>query len=110
MNKLHVKKGDEVVERLQKMVALAREYGVTLCHENEAKIYGESPEKCLELVEYFDGKLKCVFDMGNFVLGGYKPYPDAYKLLSPYVDYFHIKDVIFETGELVPAGYGDGAR
>ena len=95
----------QVCDELEKLLLLADSYGVTLCHENEALIYGESPEKCLELVEYFDGKLKCVFDMGNFVLDGYNPL-DAYKLLEKYVEYFHIKDALY-AGAIVPAGKGE---
>ena len=56
-----------VFSSLERMVKLASRYGVTLCHENEAKIYGESPEACREILDYFGGELKCVFDMGNFV-------------------------------------------
>lgn len=103
------KKRDEcrgqVFDELEKLVVLAQKNGVTLCHENEALIYGESPEKCLELVEYFDGKLKCVFDMGNFVLDGYNPM-DAYRLLEKHVEYFHIKDALY-AGAIVPAGKGE---
>ena len=95
----------QVFDELEKLLLLADSYGVTLCHENEALIYGESPEKCLELVEYFDGKLKCVFDMGNFVLDGYNPM-DAYKLLEKHVEYFHIKDALY-AGAIVPAGKGE---
>ena len=95
----------QVCDELEKLIVLAQKYEVTLCHENEALIYGESPEKCLELVEYFDGKLKCVFDMGNFVLDGYNPL-DAYKLLEKYVEYFHIKDALY-AGAIVPAGKGE---
>jgi sugar phosphate isomerase/epimerase len=95
----------QVCDELEKLIVLSQKFGVTLCHENEAKIYGESPEKCLELLEYFDGKLKCVFDMGNFVLDGYNPM-DAYKLLEKYVEYFHIKDALY-AGAIVPAGKGE---
>jgi sugar phosphate isomerase/epimerase len=95
----------QVCDELEKLLLLADSYGVTLCHENEALIYGESPEKCLEIVEYFDGKLKCVFDMGNFVLDGYNPM-DAYKLLEKHVEYFHIKDALY-AGAIVPAGKGE---
>ena len=95
----------QVCDELGKLIVLAQKFGVTLCHENEAKIYGESPEKCLELLEYFDGKLKCVCDMGNFVLDGYNPM-DAYKLLEKYVEYFHIKDALY-AGAIVPAGKGE---
>ena len=95
-----------VFSTLEKMLKLASKYGVTLCHENEAKIYGESPERCRELLDYFGGDLKCVFDMGNFVLDGYKPFPDAYMLLRDYVEYFHIKDSLY-AGAIVPPGCGE---
>lgn len=95
----------EVYAGLEKLVDLSGGTGLTLCHENEARIYGESPEKCLEIAEYFGGRIKCVFDMGNFVLDGYEPL-SAYKLLFDYIEYFHIKDAFF-TGAIVPAGKGE---
>ena len=95
----------KVIECLEKLLNLAESYGVTLCHENEALIYGESPESCLELLEHFGGKLKCVLDMGNFVLDGYNPY-DAYLKLYDYIEYFHIKVALYE-GAIVPAGKGE---
>lgn len=96
----------EVIERLEKMLSLADEYGITLCHENEAEIYGESPEYCYDLLKHFGGRLKAVFDMGNFVLGNYKPYPEAYEMLLPYIEYFHIKDSLY-AGAIVPPGKGE---
>ena len=97
-----------VFSSLERMVKLASEYGVTLCHENEAKIYGESPKACREILDYFGGELKCVFDMGNFVLDSYKPYPDAYGLLREYIEYFHIKDSLY-AGAIVPPGCGEAS-
>ena len=97
----------QVIDRLGLLLQAAEAFGVTLCHENEADIYGESPEQCLDLLKAFGGKLKCVFDMGNFVLGGYNPYPDAYQLLQDYIQYFHIKDALYE-GAVVPPGCGKG--
>ena len=94
-----------VFDALERLVKLAEEHGVTLCHENEALIYGESPEKCLEILEHFNGKLKCVLDMGNFVLDGYNPM-DAYNLLKKHIEYFHIKDALY-AGAIVPAGKGE---
>lgn len=95
----------KIYDGIEKLVDLSDGTGLTLCHENEALIYGESPEKCLEIVEYFGGRMRCVFDMGNFVLDGYDPMA-AYKLLSDYIEYFHIKDA-FYSGEIVPAGKGE---
>ena len=97
---------NEVFEKLEKLISLSEEYGVTLCHENEAKIYGESPENCLKIMKQFEGRIKCVFDMGNFVLDGFKPYPDGLNALRNYIEYFHIKDSLY-AGAIVPAGKGE---
>ena len=97
---------DEVLDLIGEILALAREYDITLCHENEAKIYGDTPKRCREILDRFGGELKCVFDMGNFVLEGADPYPEAYELLQKYIAYFHIKDALSE-GVVVPPGKGD---
>ncbi len=96
---------EEVFSALEKLLALAREYGVILCHENEAKIYGDTPARCRELLDRF-GDLKCVFDMGNFILEGVDPYTDAYRLLKKDIAYFHIKDAL-SAGAIVPPGCGE---
>ena len=95
-----------VTDRLSALIELADSYGVKLCHENEEALYGQSPEQCHKLLEYFGGKLRCVFDMGNFLLGGYKPFEVAYPLLKNYIEYFHIKDAL-KSGDIVPCGEGE---
>ena len=96
----------EVLTAMEKLVLLARQYGVTLCHENEAEIYGAVPSRCREILDYFGGEVKCVYDMGNYVLEGVDPFPDNYELLKEYIAYFHIKDAL-RQGAVVPAGLGD---
>lgn len=96
----------EVFDALEKLVLLSRAHGVTLCHENEAKIYGDVPARCREIIDHFGGELKCVFDMGNFVLEGVDPYPAAYELLQKDIAYFHIKDAL-SAGAIVPPGKGE---
>ncbi len=95
----------QVYDGLERLVKLSEEFGVTLCHENEALIYGETPDYCLEILEYFGGRMKAVFDMGNFVLDGHDPIK-AYELLKDYVEYFHVKDSL-HSGAIVPAGKGE---
>lgn len=70
-----------VRERLEKLIELADVYKVKLCHENEEGLYGQSPEQCYELLCSLGGRLRCVFDMGNFLLGEYNP-EKAYDLLK----------------------------
>lgn len=96
---------EEVLAQTERLLNMADHYAVTLCHENEAGIYGESPENCLDLLQHFDGRLKAVFDMGNFVLDGFDPVK-AMALLQPYIAYFHIKDALY-AGAIVPAGKGE---
>ena len=95
----------EVLDNLSTLTNIAREHGVVLCHENEAEIYGSVPERCREIHDAFGGEIKTVFDMGNYVLEGVKPYPEAYSVLKDTVAYFHIKDALFE-GAIVPPGKG----
>lgn len=97
----------EVIDKLGQMIDLAKKYNIILCHENEAEIYAESPDMCLDILNVFQGELRCVFDMGNFVLGGFDPYIEAYPKLKKYIQYFHIKDAL-SAGAVVPPGCGEG--
>ena len=96
---------DEAFAAVGRLIEAAREYGVILCHENEAKIYGDVPERCRELLDFFPD-LACVYDMGNYVLEGVDPYPEAYRLLKERIAYFHIKDAL-SAGAIVPPGCGE---
>lgn len=96
---------NQVIDALGRMIDLAKAAGVTLCHENEAKIYGDIPQRCVELMEVFGGDLKCVFDMGNFVLEEVNAW-DAYQIMKDHIRYFHIKDSL-AAGAVVPPGKGE---
>ncbi len=96
-----------IVRELQRMIAYAKEHDVILLHENEKDIYGDTAERCLDLMK----TLACenfgaVFDPANFVQCG-EDTKNALALLSPYIRYMHIKDAK-ENGTVVPAGYGIG--
>ena len=97
---------ETVYAYLREMVKIAESYGVQLYHENEKKIFGDTVERVLKIRENVEG-LKYVYDPANYLEVGED---SAYSLgtLHGLTDYFHIKDVIAETGELVPAGCGDG--
>jgi sugar phosphate isomerase/epimerase len=98
---------EEVVyENLRKMVAIASEYGVYMHHENEKDIFGDTAERVLKIMENVQG-LKYIYDPANFLQCD-EPADKTLDLFHAKTDYFHIKDVIVETGALVPAGYGDG--
>ena len=103
----HEKYRDEVIRRVKVMTDYAVDNGLICCHENEKGIYGDNAERCLDILKACDGKLKAVFDPANFVQCGVDTLK-AYDLLEDYIEYFHIKDALFENAEVVPAGSGDG--
>ena len=97
---------EKVIENLCRMVEVADSYGVGLYHENEKGIYGDTAERVLDLRESVKG-LHFVYDPANFLQVGENA-DKTLPLLCPISDYFHIKDVIAASGEIVPAGEGDG--
>lgn len=100
---------DEVMRRMQAMVDMTAAGGVTMVHENEKGIYGEQPDRCLDLHQSVrSDSFGATFDPANFVQAGVRPYDEAFPLLEPYVVYFHIKDAVMGAGRVVPAGEGDG--
>ena len=61
----------------------------------------------LEIYKAFEGKIKGIFDPSNFIQCGQQIIP-TYEMLRDYIDYFHVKDCLFEGGKVRPAGLGDG--
>jgi sugar phosphate isomerase/epimerase len=96
---------EEVMERLGAFIDAAAGSGVMLCHENEKGIYGEMADGCLDLHKTLP-EIRAVFDPANFVQAGQDVW-EAWELLSPYVEYLHIKDAKAD-GQVVPAGCGIG--
>ena len=96
---------DAVANRLEKFLNAADGTDIILCHENEKGIYGDIASRCLEIQENFP-EIKAVFDPANFVQSG-QDTKEAWELLSPYVEYMHIKDAL-PDGSVVPAGKGAG--
>lgn len=99
-------KPEKVYKYLREMVKIGDEYGVSMCHENEKDIFGDISERVLSIMQNVEG-LKYVYDPANFLQCD-EPSEKTLDLFHDKTDYFHIKDVIMSSGELVPAGYGDG--
>ena len=96
---------DKVLERLNKFVSVSKNSDVVLCHENEKGIFGDTAERC-EIIHQNIPELKAVFDPANFIQCGVETL-SAFKKLSPYIHYMHIKDSL-KNGTIVPSGKGIG--
>ncbi len=100
---------DEVLKRWQQFVDTARGSGLTLLHENEKGIYGDTADRCLDLLDSLDCPyVKATFDPANFIQCGEETYPRAYEMLRKHIAYLHIKDARMTDGSVTPAGQGDG--
>ncbi|MBQ7365550.1 MAG: sugar phosphate isomerase/epimerase [Clostridia bacterium] len=96
---------EAVITRLTAFADRAKDSGIVLCHENEKGIYGDTAERCLDIVSTVSG-IKSVFDPANFVQCGVDT-AKAWELLKDTVQYLHVKDALAD-GTVVPAGYGIG--
>jgi sugar phosphate isomerase/epimerase len=100
---------DAVIERMRALADVAEESGVILLHENEKDIYGDIPERVLDIIETVASPaLKVAWDAANFVQVGVKPFEDGYAKLRPHLEYLQVKDALFSNATVVPAGEGDG--
>lgn len=98
----------DVINKLKVLIDYAKKEDVILLHENEKDIYGDTKERCLDLMkELYCDNFKAVFDPANFVQCD-QDTKLAYEMLKDYIEYMHIKDARFSDYSVVPAGMGDG--
>jgi sugar phosphate isomerase/epimerase len=99
---------DEVMARIGETVRRAEKAGVRLVHENEHRIYGDSPDRCADILNRFTGPgFGAVYDAANFVCCGYDPI-EGWEKTKARVVHFHIKDWVKgeEHGRLAGTGHG----
>jgi len=98
----------ETLDRIKKLTAAAEKERVTLILENEGELYGDTVERCIELIEAVNSpRLALVYDPGNLIVTGPKPFTESYPLARPHIRYFHVKDWSKARKAMVPAGEGD---
>ena len=97
---------DEVIRRLTVMADIAEGRGIRLCHENESAIYGQMPCEVRDILTSVP-KLYGIFDPANYRMnnGDIAEGIDA-TLIN--LAYLHIKDAVYGTQMIVPAGEGEG--
>lgn len=97
----------QVIDRLSRLLEVSEGSGVTLLHENEHGIYGDTAQRCLDLAQSIpSARFGLIFDPCNFLFAGEEPYPYAYTCLRGRIAALHIKDG--RGKQVVPAGHGEG--
>jgi sugar phosphate isomerase/epimerase len=102
----------EVMARMGEMVHRAEKAGVRLFHENEHRIYGDSPERVTDLFTQIKSPaFRAAYDPANFVFCGHDPW-QGWLASKPYTAHLHIKDWVRgeEHGRLAGEGQGQIGR
>jgi sugar phosphate isomerase/epimerase len=98
----------EILDRFRQKAEYLEGRDVVMVHENEKGIYGDVGRRCLDLMQSVNSpKLRSAFDFANFVQVGDDP-RENWPQLKPFTAHIHIKDAKRGTGQVVPAGAGDG--
>ncbi|TFB67515.1 sugar phosphate isomerase/epimerase [Cryobacterium sp. Hz9] len=100
---------DAVMVHMRALAAEAEKSGVILLHENEKDIFGDIPDRVLDIVQSVNSPaLRLAWDAANFVQVGVKPFTEGYAKLRPYLEYLQVKDARMSDQQVTPAGEGDG--
>jgi sugar phosphate isomerase/epimerase len=104
---------DEVMRRMSAKADIAAKNNVVLFHENEHRIYGDSPDRVADILRTVNSPaLRAAYDAANYAYGNFDPV-EGWEKTKQYTSHFHIKDwkkgghaAGHEYG--VIAGTGDG--
>ncbi len=83
---------DEVIIRMAAKAEIAAKSGVVLFHENEHRIYGDSPERVADILGTVNSPaLRAAYDAANYAYGNFDPVV-GWEKTKAYTSHFHIKD------------------
>jgi sugar phosphate isomerase/epimerase len=96
----------EMFSRMEQKVRLAERAGVRLLHENEHRIFGDSPDSVARLFSTISSSaFRAVYDAANYVFCGYDP-REGWRKTKAATAHFHIKD--WKAGEQHGCLAGEG--
>ncbi|MDR3264092.1 MAG: sugar phosphate isomerase/epimerase [Clostridiales bacterium] len=96
----------KVFEKFYGFVKAVEGTDITILHENEKKIFGDTPERALSLFHAVNHpQMKLCYDASNYIQCKADAWR-AYEMTREYTAYYHMKDC--ENGVEVPLGTGQG--
>ncbi len=83
---------DEVIQRMRVKAELAAANKVVLFHENEHRIYGDSPDRVADILSTVNSPaLRAAYDAANYTYGNFDPV-EGWEKTKAFTAHFHIKD------------------
>jgi 3-dehydroshikimate dehydratase len=99
----------EVMGRMRALAEVAEGRAVTLGLENEHMLYGDTPERALDLIRTLNSsQWTSVYDPCNYIFQNLRPFQQAFPVVADTIGYVHIKDADLATHKICVAGQGDG--
>jgi len=96
----------QVEEKLRGFLEVVQGRDITLLHENEKKIFGDTPQRAMRLHKAMASpRFALCYDPSNYLQVGADPW-EAYLLTRDATAYYHMKDC--KDGFEVPLGEGQG--
>ncbi len=82
----------EVIRRMGAKAEIAAKNNVVLFHENEHRIYGDSPDRVADILGTVNSPaLRAAYDAANYTYGNFDPV-EGWEKTKAYTSHFHIKD------------------
>ncbi len=82
----------EVIRRMGAKAEIAARNNVVLFHENEHRIYGDSPDRVADILGTVNSPaLRAAYDAANYTYGNFDPV-EGWEKTKAYTSHFHIKD------------------
>jgi sugar phosphate isomerase/epimerase len=107
-NQIEATQEQAVFDRLATKVRLAEKAGLRLLHENEHRIYGDSPQRVQRIfAKVGSPALRGVYDAANYVFCGYDP-KEGWEATKDVTVHLHIKDWVAGESHGRVAGAGQG--
>jgi len=83
---------EAVMNRMRTKAEMAAKNGIVLFHENEHRIYGDSPDRVADILSTVNSPaLRAAYDAANYVYGNFDPV-EGWEKTKQYTAHFHIKD------------------
>lgn len=99
---------DEIMNRLGEKARRAEKAGVRLMHENEHNIFGDDPDRVVDIIRTVNSPaLRACYDAANYVFCGFDPI-DGWNKTKEYTAHLHIKDWVANAKHGSIAGEGQG--
>ena len=82
----------EVIHRMNTKAEIAAKHNVVLFHENEHRIYGDSPDRVADILKSVNNPaLRAAYDAANYTYGNFDPV-EGWEKTKAHTTHLHIKD------------------